>query len=116
MKINIQHEKSETICDITGKKKKEEIGWGNFYMWPLFFDKDEFEAVVEEEKSELEGKKLSEKRKRELKSYCYYDDISFDLDISPKICKEIYKFLKDKYPKQMKKFEKQNFIDGKELV
>lgn len=96
----------ETVtCDITGKRIDNQ--YPNYHQCSIFFSlifldekkKKDLIQYWEDDEAEMSKKEI-EAEACELRE--------FSMDFSEEVAIEIYKFLKRKYPEQMKKFEKVN--------
>lgn len=110
MKKTIQESITKTICDISGKELKSDYCFLELQV--LAVDKEFVEDALREEQEER-GRKLTKKEKQTIKD-SYYELEYLILDFKPEIGYEILKFLKEKYPRQMKKLYKR--VLGKNIT
>lgn len=112
MRKVIQEQKTKTICDISGKELIYDACCFDFSLF--VYEKGYMEELIKEEGRE-KGKRLNKKEKREVIN-THGDIKNIEMHLKPQIGYEILEFLRQKYPKQIKKFLKTKFIGENDVI
>lgn len=108
-------QQEKVTCDFTGKEINGENYLSCSIDFHLMFLCLETEADIKQMRKD-EPDVYSKEDVEAMIHEDAHDVKSFSLDLSEDVAIEVYKFLKRKYPKQMKSFESNNRLTGFKLV